>query len=83
MGLDQQVDIDISSVTWPSSVEVKVAVATLLRSAVMPNWHSKVAKWDESVKNKRWSKRVPDELWCEPRAEDETETDEDSESEGE
>lgn len=84
--LDEEGFVDPTGVRWPSSTDVKVAVASLLRSAVMPNWHERVGTWEDSIKNKKWAKRVPKELWCQPRVEDDEETgaeDEDSESEGE
>ena len=82
--LDGEGFIDPTGVHWPTSTDVKVAVASLLRSAVMPNWHERVGTWEDSIKNKKWAKRVPKELWLQPRVEDDEETGtEDSESEGE
>lgn len=84
--MDQQGELQLTNVTWPSSAEVKIAVTTTLRSAIVPNWHAKVSKWAEVVKQKKWSRRVPDERWSEALAEDEEETEEDNsetESDGE
>ena len=83
-GLTADGDIDLSEVTLPTSANVKTAVASLMQSAVQPNWHTKSSTWEEAVKTNKWSKRVPEDRWPLPLEEDgvETETEEVSEEEG-
>ena len=82
--LDEQGDLDLDSIHWPSSWNVKAAVSSLLRTSVLPNWHTKFKTWEDAVKANKYERRIPEERWPEPLEENdrETEVEEDSESEG-
>ena len=83
--LDAQGEMDTSTIGYPSSENIKRAVAELLQSATLANWHWKRGHFDEAVRTKKFEKRSPVDCWPSPRAEDNMDTEESeggSESEG-
>ncbi len=47
----------MEKVTWPKSQGVKDAMAKLLQSASMPNYHLTFIKWKESVTKGNYERR--------------------------
>ena len=60
---DEEGMVDTSELGFPPSMGTKTVVAALLQSAVCPNWNWKHAQWEEAVRNKKFAKRQPAEMW--------------------
>ena len=72
-----------SIATWPTSWATKVAVSSLLRTSVKPNFHLQHRTWEDAVKANKYERRYPEERWPEPLEENDTVTDPEADSESE
>jgi hypothetical protein len=82
---EEEGGLDLTAVNWLASMDVKRMVAATLRSATLPNWHSKSARWKDVVAKKRYEKTAPPNSWPEPILENDldTELEKQSEDDGE
>ena len=75
--------VDPEGVKWPTSM----MIVTMLRSAILPNWHWKYSKWTEAVEKGKFTRVFLSSLWPVPIEEDdqvtEGEPEDDSEDGGE
>ena len=72
--------LDLTAVNWLASMEVKRVVAETLRSATVPNWHSKSTRWKEVVAKRKYEKTAPPNIWPEPILENELDTEPEKQS---
>ena len=78
-------EVDLSNVSWLTSMGIKTMVANTLAEATLPNWHNKTSTWKEAVQKKKFVRKAPGSVWPAPIQEDgeETASEQDPESEGE
>ena len=60
----------------PSSMDLKKAVVSLLKSGVSPNVHLKRGQFEEAVRGGKWKKKEPKTTWPDPMEEDGKDTSE-------
>ena len=81
--VDERGAVITEDISYPSSMDIKFAVVGLLSSATVPNWHHGRAGWEKAINSRKFSSRVPQEVWPAPRVEDAVETEVEDSSEGE
>ena len=81
--LDENGEYVLEGVEFPPSMAIKKSVVRVLQSGMLPNWHYKRSKFDDSVKTKNYKKKEPDYVWPDPLQEDDADTSVESFGEGE
>ena len=81
--LDENSEVMLEGVKYPSSMSIKMAVVKVLQSGMMPNWNKQRAQFDDAVKSKKFKKTEPKTSWPNPLQEDDVDTSVEAEAEGE